>query len=217
MGLFDNIKNLIKTVSDKIPELKDETLENIKKTGEDSFEITKEFVGDISDKVNDIAALTRLKFEMKSLRNEMDSLYQELGKIAHTYSKNKRVKRGLTQAEETINKIGKLQSVLNDKTAEYDRMQKERSDSYVVQKLSDELSAAGAIIDQTIVSEKSTISGKLLKEIVLPKEALITVVKRGPEVIIPDGNTKIFAGDLVTVSGIEEDVKKVIRRLSGGE
>lgn len=217
MGLLDNLKDRMKKVSDKIPEITDEAIGKIKKTGEDGVELTKEIMGDISDKFNDITALTRLKHEIKNLKIELDDQYLELGKIAYAISKNKMEKSDFSQVEGELNHISELQSAINDKTAEYERLQKERSDSYIVQKMSDELSEAGAIIDQVIVSEKSNMAGKSLKETTLPREALITVVKRNEEVIIPEGNTQILAGDLVTVSGIEGDVRKVIKRLSGSK
>ena len=213
MGLLDNIKNRIKMVSDKMPEIKDDAMGKIKKTGEEGFEITKDIINDISDKVNDITALTRLKYEIKNLMKELDGLYFNLGKISYNLSVKKAGSKEPVQLENQIVKINKLQSTIAENAAEYERLQKERSDSYVVQKLSDELSEAGAIIDQVIVSEKSNIAGKSLKEISLPKNALITIVKRGEDVIIPNGNTQILTGDVITVSGIEEDVKKVIKRL----
>jgi NhaP-type Na+/H+ and K+/H+ antiporter len=52
------------------------------------------------------------------------------------------------------------------------------------------------------------------KELPLPKEALISAIKRNDEVIIPDGNTKILANDLVTIIGKKNDVIKVKNKLS---
>ncbi len=106
---------------------------------------------------------------------------------------------------------------IDAKTIEYDRLKKERSDNYVVNKLSNELTEAGAVIDQVIVSEKSNATGKLLKEILLPKEALITAVKRKDEIIIPDGKTELLVGDLVTIVGKQEDVSKLVKRLNSGK
>jgi len=48
----------------------------------------------------------------------------------------------------------------------------------------------------------------------LPKEALISAIKRNDEVIIPDGNTKILVDDIVTIIGKSNDVKKVKSKLS---
>ena len=110
--------------------------------------------------------------------------------------------------------IENIKSEITKKTTEYNRYKKEKSDNYIINKFSEELTQAGAVIDQVFVSEKSNVTGKLLKEILLPKEALISAIKRGNEIIIPDGNTQFLSGDLVTVFGKENDVKKVIKRLS---
>jgi trk system potassium uptake protein TrkA len=65
-----------------------------------------------------------------------------------------------------------------------------------------------------IISEKSNVVNKLLKEILLPKEALVSAVKREEEVIIPDGNTLLKAGDQVIVIGKKDDVEKVTKRFA---
>lgn len=217
MGMFEDIKDRLNNLRENFPEIRDETMDKIKKSGETGIEVTKELMGDISDKVNDIKAFSQVKRDLRNLKSAMDNELIELGKIVYAQAKNKPGEGDNYHLEEEIKKIYKKQLLIHEKTAEYDRLQKERSENYVIQKLSDELSEAGAIIDQMRVSAKSNIAGKLLKEIILPKEALITVVKRGSEIIIPDGNTQILAGDLVTVSGIAGDVEKVIKRLKGGK
>ncbi len=70
------------------------------------------------------------------------------------------------------------------------------------------------MIDQVIISEKSNVVNKLLKEILLPKEALVSAIKRGEEVIIPDGNTQLKKGDQVIVIGKKDDVEKVVKRFA---
>lgn len=217
MSLIKNIKNGVKKVTDKLPELTDEAVDKLKKAGEAGIEKTKEVMHDVGDKVADLAAPTRLKSEIEKMKQEQDEKLNRLGRIFYAYSKDQDNAELTAQLEETLGSLNLLRAQITAKTLEYDNIQKERSEKYVVQKLSNELSEAGAIIDQTIVSEKSTMVGKLLKEITLPKEALITVVKRGEDVIIPDGNAEILPGDLVTVSGIESDVQKVIKRLHGGK
>jgi len=57
---------------------------------------------------------------------------------------------------------------------------------------------------------------KRIKENLLPKEALISVLKRGEEVMIPDGNSTLNFGDEVTVIGKEYDVEKMTKRLIAG-
>jgi trk system potassium uptake protein TrkA len=107
-----------------------------------------------------------------------------------------------------------LDNTFRTKQNEYDQTKKKYSSNYVVNKLSEDLSAANAIIDQVIISEKSNVVNKLLKEILLPKEALVSAIKRGEEVIIPDGNTQLKTSDQVIVIGKRDDVEKVVKRFA---
>lgn len=52
------------------------------------------------------------------------------------------------------------------------------------------------------------------RDIVLPKEALVSAIKRGEEVIIPDGNTQLKTDDEVIVIGKKNDVEKIIKRFA---
>ena len=105
-----------------------------------------------------------------------------------------------------------LDSTFRMKQNDYEHLKKKHSKNYVIEKLSKDLSVANAIIDQVIISEKSNVVNKLLKEILLPKEALVSAIKRQEEVIIPDGNTQLKAGDQVIVIGKIDDVGKVVKR-----
>jgi Trk K+ transport system NAD-binding subunit len=82
-----------------------------------------------------------------------------------------------------------------------------------VNKLSEDLAEAGAIIDQVIISEKSNVVKKLLKEILLLKEVLVSAIKKEEEIIIPDSNTQLKTGDQVIVIGKKDDVEKIVKRL----
>ena len=65
------------------------------------------------------------------------------------------------------------------------------------------------MIDQIAVKASSSVVNKRLKEVELPKNALISAIKRKEEIIIPDGNTKLMAGDVLTVIGKKKDVAKL--------
>ena len=215
MGLLDDIKGRLKQIADKAPELKDEALGKIKEYSDGGLEITRDLFADISNKVSDISAMTKLQYYIKDLEKDMDKEYLKLGKIGFSVSLSN---QDFSQADQMfstqIEKIDKLKTKIRSKTEEYTRYKREKSNNFIINKLSDELTEAGAVIDQAFISEKSNVHGKLLKEILLPKEALISAIKRGDEVIIPDGNTQFLSGDLVTVFGKEEDVIKVLKRFS---
>jgi trk system potassium uptake protein TrkA len=74
------------------------------------------------------------------------------------------------------------------------------------------LENSGGTIDLFVVPDDSPITNKTLKEITLPKDVLITAVKKGNKVIIPDGNTKLEPSDQVTILGKVEDVEMTIKK-----
>ena len=87
-----------------------------------------------------------------------------------------KIKEGLSQGTEKLSEV-------TEKIVE--KGKKKHSSNYVIEKFSEDLSSANAIIDNMIISGKSDVVNKLIKDIVLPKEALVYPIKRGEEVIIP--------------------------------
>lgn len=113
-----------------------------------------------------------------------------------------------------IKKIEELDNTFKTKQNEYAQFKKKHSSNYVINQLIEDLSEADAVIDQVLISQKSDVVNKSLKEILLPKEALVTAIKRDEEVIIPDGNTPMKAADQVIVIGKKDDVEKVVKRFA---
>jgi Trk K+ transport system NAD-binding subunit len=118
-----------------------------------------------------------------------------------------------------VNKIKESLSQSTGKITEVtekmvEKGKKKHSSNYVIEKFSEDLSSANAIIDHVIISEKSDVVDKLIKDIVLPKEALVSAIKRGEEVIIPDGNTQLKTNDEVIVIGKKNDVEKIVKRFA---
>ncbi len=58
------------------------------------------------------------------------------------------------------------------------------------------------------VSAESGLVGKHLREMRLPKDALIISIRRGRDLLIPDGATILAEGDRVTLIGRRGDVEK---------
>ena len=116
-----------------------------------------------------------------------------------------KIKEGLSQGTEKVSEV-------TEKIVE--KGKKKHSSNYVIEKFSEDLSSANAIIDHVIISGKSDVVGKLIKDIVLPKEALVSAIKRGEEVIIPDGNTRLKSDDEVIVIGRKNDVEKIVKRFA---
>lgn len=67
------------------------------------------------------------------------------------------------------------------------------------------------MIDQIVIKESCSLVNKKLKEIQLPKQALVSAIKRKDEIIIPDGNTRLIAEDVLTIIGKKKDVAKLVQ------
>ncbi|MGA1846471.1 Trk system potassium transporter TrkA [Deferribacter abyssi] len=67
---------------------------------------------------------------------------------------------------------------------------------------------------EVTVRNESLLSNKLLKDIELPKGALIVAVNRGDRNFIPDGNSKILAGDNVIIFALKNVVDKIEELIS---
>lgn len=67
---------------------------------------------------------------------------------------------------------------------------------------------AAEILD-TVVTASSPIVGKPVSELALPKGALLGAILRGPDVIIPRGDTELVAGDNVIVFADSEAIPQL--------
>ncbi|MCL2862674.1 MAG: Trk system potassium transporter TrkA [Methanimicrococcus sp.] len=61
------------------------------------------------------------------------------------------------------------------------------------------LPQAGSEVLEYLVTEKSEMLGKPLRDLQFPKDAIVGMITRGGEQIIPNGNLEIFPGDRVIV------------------
>ncbi|KAA0257990.1 Trk system potassium transporter TrkA [Deferribacter autotrophicus] len=64
------------------------------------------------------------------------------------------------------------------------------------------------------VKENSVLANKVLKDIDLPKGALIVAINRGSDNFIPDGNSKILAGDNIIIFALKNVVDKIEELIS---
>ena len=71
---------------------------------------------------------------------------------------------------------------------------------------------AGAVLIEVAVEPDSELVGRRLKEISLPKEAVVTTIHRNDAVVIPRGDVVIEADDLLTVLA-EPAVESAVRRV----
>lgn len=64
------------------------------------------------------------------------------------------------------------------------------------------------------ITEQSPVAGKQLKDIRLPGKALVGVILRGNEAIVPRGNTEILVGDHIVLFTLPESVTKLLNYLT---
>lgn len=216
MNFLNKIKDSLEKGSKKVSPATEELAEKGKKIGGEALESTKEVLSKIGEKTSEVASSVKLKFEIRNLQKDFDLESLRLGKTILDRYRDNNFDPSDTSIEKQIRKMIELEKQIQAKNQEYDQLRKRFSDDYVVNKLSDDLAASGAVIDLLVISAESNVVDKSVKELLLPKEALISVVKRGDEIIIPDGNTILQAGDQVTVIGKAEDVEKVAKRFNVG-
>lgn len=214
MGLLDKIKEGLFQGTEKITDVTEKIVEKGKKVGTEGVDATREIFMTISERASDVTALAKLKHELASFPKQLDAEALNLGRVVLTLRRSGEFSQENETFREQLEKLEELDSTFRTKQNDYEQLKKKHSSNYVIEKLSEDLSSANAIIDQVIISEKSNVANKLLKEILLPKEALVSAIKRGEEVIIPDGNTQLKTGDQVIVIGKKNDVEKVVKRFS---
>ncbi|NOZ61708.1 MAG: hypothetical protein GXO74_08495 [Calditrichaeota bacterium] len=212
MKFFDKIKQNFQKSSQEISELSSDLIEKGKKVSTQGLETMQKLYSQIEGKTTEATTVVKLKMQISKIQKQIQQEKMELGKQAFEISQQKDARLTKSALADQINKITELEKQAEATKSEYDNLRKGMSDSYVVEKLSQDLENSGGTIDLFVVPENSSVTGKTLKEITLPKDVLITSVKKGKEVTIPDGNTKLEAGDQVTVIGKVEDVEKTIKK-----
>ncbi len=214
MDLLQKIKESLFRGTEKITDVTEKIVEKGKKVGSEGVEATREMYTNISERTSDVAALAKLKYELTQLSKQFEGELLNLGKVVLVLRRNDEFSPENETFLEQIEKLEVSDNTFRTKQNEYEQLKKKHSSNYVVNKLSEDLAAADAIIDQVVISEKSNVVDKLLKEILLPKEALVSAIKRDEEVIIPDGNTQLKTGDQVIVIGKKDDVEKIVKRFA---
>jgi len=214
MGLLDRIREGLFQGTERLTEATEKIVEKGKKVSSEGVEATRDIFTKISERTADVTALAKLKYELASFPKQVDTEALQLGKLVLSLRRSGDFSAENEAFLEQVKKLEDLDSAFRARQNDYEQLRKKHSDSYVIEKLSEDLSSANAIIDQVTISSQSNVVDKLLKEILLPKEALVSAIKRGEDVIIPDGNTKLTAGDQVIVIGKKIDVEKIVKRFS---
>ncbi|MBU7038338.1 MAG: hypothetical protein HXS52_10435 [Theionarchaea archaeon] len=81
-------------------------------------------------------------------------------------------------------------------------------------KLLEALRGAEGVI-QTATIKSDAVADKLIRELELPADVVISAVQRNQEIVIPKGETRLVKGDIVYLVGKEEPIAQSIRMMEG--
>jgi K+/H+ antiporter YhaU regulatory subunit KhtT len=156
--------------------------------------------------------LTQLTWERRGIQNKIEDEYVELGTLLHKLQKENRIDDLKKEAKSSFENLASYEKNLAEIDSEKELLASQhnigRAEEKAAQKLAENLEAGGGTMKKVTIKEGSSTIGKKLRDIRLPKEALIVNVMRGTEMIIPDGNTLLQAKDEVTLLGKKEDVER---------
>lgn len=162
--------------------------------------------------------LTQLTWERRGIQNKMEDQFLKLGELLHKLQRENRLDELKNEAKSSFESLASLEKNLAEidsakeiLASEHNIGQKEEK---TAQQLAENLEASGGTMQKVIINDTSSTIGKKLREIRLPKEALIVNVMRGEGMIIPDGNTVLQAKDEVTLLGKKEDVERAVNFFS---
>jgi K+/H+ antiporter YhaU regulatory subunit KhtT len=199
------------TVWEKI---RDGILDISSKTGE----IIKSGAEKTAETATYTSKLTQLTWERRGIQNNIEDQYIELGELLHKLQKENRLDDLKKEAKSGFDNLVSLEKNLAEINSKKEMLASQYNigskEEKAAQKLAENLEAGGGTMQKVIIKDTSSIIDKKLREIHLPKEALIVNVMRGQEMIIPDGNTVLQAKDEVTLLGKKEDVERAIKIFS---
>jgi TrkA-C domain len=152
----------------------------------------------------------QIKLRMVILENQIDTSFLRLGSRAYELSK-----KDLPFPED--GEVKPLLQEISAKKKELARLKEDfqRSWREEARELKRNLEKGDGALEPVEVSFLSPVSGKKIKDLQLPREVLLGPILRGKELIIPDGETEILAGDRVTLMGKRKDVEATVRLLKG--
>jgi hypothetical protein len=152
----------------------------------------------------------QIKLRMLLLENQLDQVFLRLG--SRTYD--------LGRGGGSFGEDGGAQTLLREISSRKEDLAKWKEDFQKswreeAKELKSSLEKGDGALEQVEVSFLSSLAGKKVREVDLPKEVLLGPILRGKELIIPDGETELQAMDRVTLMGKKKDVEMTARLLKG--
>ncbi len=157
------------------------------------------------EKIKDKTQAVQIKMRMLLLENNIDTTFLHLGSRTYDLSKKTLSFSGDGQVKSLIQEISSQKQELARLKEEFQRSWREEA-----RELKSNLKKGDGSLEQVEVSFLSPVTGKKIRDIQLPREVLLGPILRGKELIIPDGETEILAGDRITLMGKKKDVDSTI-------
>jgi K+/H+ antiporter YhaU regulatory subunit KhtT len=207
MSLWEKIRTEIqegaKTLAAKAPEWL--------KSGADAVKIAAEKA---ATKAAYATKLAQLNWEHHNIQSLIEIEQRRLGALLFKLQAENRLTDLEREAAAHFEKLAALEEDLANNEQQKQELPKtyglETIDKESIQELTKDLEAGGGTIVQVTLAEGSPIAGKKLKEVELPKEALVGTIVRNDQILIPDGETVFQAGDKISLLGKREDVESAV-------
>ena len=150
----------------------------------------------------------QIELRMLLLEKNIDTTFLRLGSRTYDLSKNSLPFSSDGEVKSIIQEISTKRQELAQLKEEFKKSWREEA-----KELKFNLEKGDGALEQVEVSFLSPVTGKKIKDIQLPKEVLLGPILRGKELIIPDGETEILAGDRTTLMGKRKDVDSTVKLL----
>jgi K+/H+ antiporter YhaU regulatory subunit KhtT len=171
-----------------------------------------------SDYVVYTSKLSRVRAERRRIHKTIRGELGELGGKAYGLFSQGKEARIESETKANVRRLRSLEADLARTEEQMDELrkdfEKERIDRSSLQGLRSDLEAGGGTIVQAVLGEESPLIGKRLKDITLPEDTLLGTIVRDDEIVIPDGQTLLRAGDKITLLGKAEDVEKALEQMN---
>ena len=160
------------------------------------------------EKIKGKTQAVQIKMRMLLLENNIDTTFLHLGSRTYDLSKKNLPFSRDGEVKSLIQEISSQKQELQRLKEEFQRSWREEA-----KELKANLEKGDGSLEQVEVSFLSPVGGKKIKDLQLPREVLLGPILRGKELIIPDGETEILAGDRVTLMGKKKDVDSTAKLL----
>jgi K+/H+ antiporter YhaU regulatory subunit KhtT len=162
--------------------------------------------------------LAQLNWEHRNIQGSIEIEQRNLGSLLFKLHSENRLADLESEASAHFEKLTALGKDLeNNEQAKKDLPKAyglETIDKESIRELTKDLEAGGGTIVQLTIEEGAPIIGKKLKEVQMPKEALVGTIHRNDQILIPDGETAFELGDKVSLIGKREDVESAVAQMS---